>query len=75
MFQEFEVVVLTEALPDEGLEAGDTGTVVEIYGNGKGYELEIFNAVGDTIAVVTVFASQIRPLSENDIHHVRVLTS
>jgi hypothetical protein len=70
----FDVVALTEAIPEEGLEAGDTGTVVEIYDGGKGYDVEFFNALGETVTVITLFASQVRPLSSTDMHHVRVLT-
>lgn len=74
MIKAFDVVALTEPLPEEGLEAGDTGTVVEMYGDAEGFDIEFFNALGDTVAVVTVRASQVRPLSSSDMHHVRVLS-
>ena len=38
-----------------------------------GYSLEVFNALGDTVAVITVAASKIAPLSENEIFSVRSL--
>jgi len=42
--------------------------------NGEdGYSLELFNALGDTIAVITVPESSIEPLSEDDIFSVRSL--
>ena len=75
MIKEFEVVALTEAIPAEGLEAGDTGTIVEIYDNGKGFDVEFVTALGETIAVVTLHAHQVRPLSGSDMSHVRQLVS
>jgi hypothetical protein len=36
-----------------------------------GYSLEVFNALGDTIAVVTVPESLIEPLRENEVFSVR----
>jgi hypothetical protein len=37
--------------------------------------LEVFNAVGGSIAVVTVRESQIEPLTANELLHVRPLAS
>lgn len=39
----------------------------------RGYSLEVFNAVGETLAVVTVRESQIEPLTNNEVLHVRRL--
>lgn len=59
----FSHVVLTEDLPSHGLCRGDLATVVEHYeaapGQEPGYELEVCNAVGDTVAVVSVRESQV----------------
>ena len=56
-------VILAQDIPAHGLYQGDLATVVEHYegrpGQEPGYELEVFNAVGDTVAVVTVRESQI----------------
>lgn len=62
MIKEFDPVVLTENLPDEGLEAGDVGYVVMIHENGAGFEVEFATIVGETVSVVTVAAKAIRPL-------------
>ena len=44
--------------------------------NGEdGYSLEVFNAVGETISVITVAESQIEPLMSNEVLHVRILES
>ncbi len=59
-----EEVVLQGDIPDKGLKKGDVATVVErhpIPGGEDGYSLEVFNAIGDTIAVVTVPESLIEP--------------
>ena len=59
----FSRVALTDDLPQNNLRVGDVATVVEHHtgmpGQEPGYSLEVFNAVGDTVAVVTVKESQI----------------
>jgi len=42
-------------------------------GQEPGYSLEIFNALGETLAVVTVPESQIEPLNSKEVLHVRRL--
>ncbi|MGH7254285.1 MAG: DUF4926 domain-containing protein, partial [Nitrospirales bacterium] len=64
-------VVLTSDLPAEGLKAGDVGTVVHIHREGKGYEVEFLALDGGTVAVATVEAPQVRPVSHRDITHAR----
>ncbi len=56
------------------LSKGDIATIVEhhIVTEGEdGYSLKIFNAVGDTITVLTVAESAIEPITENEILSVR----
>jgi hypothetical protein len=60
---EHDRIVLTEALPNEGLEAGDVGTVVHVYKDGEAYEVEFLTLDGRTAAVATVEASQVRPVT------------
>ena len=73
----FTRVALQVDLPKHGLRRGDVATVVEHHparpGQEPGYSLEVFNAVGDTVAVVTVRESQIAPLTANEMLHVRAL--
>jgi len=71
--KEHDCVVLTANLPEEKLEAGDVGTVVHIHKDGVAYELEFVTLAGDTIAVATVEASQVRPVGNRDVNHVREL--
>ena len=67
-------VALAVDLPEEGLRTGDVVTPVEYYeapGKESGYEVEAFNALGHTIAVVTVFESQLQALRNDEILSVR----
>jgi hypothetical protein len=71
----FSRVALVEDLPKENLRRGDVATIVEHYegraGQEPGYELEVFNAVGETIAVTTVHESQIEGLRSDEVLSVR----
>lgn len=73
MIKEHDCVVLTSDIPDEGLQAGDVGTVVHIHRNGAAYEVEFITLTGQTVAVATVLATQLRPVGRRDISHVREL--
>jgi hypothetical protein len=68
-------VVLKQDLPKEGLRAGDVGVIVEHYPAcadvPEGYELEVFAANGQTIAVVSVAASAVREAMEHEVLSVR----
>ncbi len=71
MIREHSSVVLTEAIPSAGLEAGDVGVVVHVRRNGEAYEVEVLTLDGNTIAVETLAARQVRAASNRDILHVR----
>ena len=75
MIREHERVILGATVPGEGLEPGDVGTVVHVYGNGEAYEVEFVTLDGHTAAVVTLEASQVRPVSRREITHARQLTA
>ena len=75
MIKEHDAIILTEDLPGEGLQAGDIGTVVHVHQNGVGYEVEFMTLAGETIAVVTLMASQVRPVARRDIAHARELSA
>lgn len=64
MIKEFEQVALTVDLPEDQIQAG---VVVDIYKDYSGYALEVFSANGTTLAVVTVEAAQVRPVSSKDV--------
>ncbi len=73
----FTRVALKSDVPEHQLRSGDVATIVEHHpgrpGQEPGYSVEVFNAVGDTVAVVTVRESQIEPLTSNELLHVRQL--
>lgn len=75
MIKEHDCVVLTTNLPDEGLEAGDIGTVVHIHKGGEGYEVEFMTLTGETVAVATLLAAQLRPVNRRDLAHTRELAA
>ena len=74
MIKEHERVVLTVPVPEEGLEAGDVGTVVHLYRDGQAYEVEFTTLNGTTAAVVTLEANQVRPVGRREITHARELS-
>ena len=75
MIREHDRVVLVTAVPTEGLVAGDVGTVVHIFRDGQAYEVEFTTLEGKTAAVVTLEASQVRPVGKREITHARELAS
>ena len=76
-FQIYTEVALGENLPKYGFCKGDVGTVVEFYpglqGQEPGYSLEIFNATGEVLKVITVPESSLRHLSPSSVLSVREL--
>lgn len=75
-YELFKEVVLLTDIPEKKLKKGDVATIVEYHhseSSEDGYTLEVFNALGDTIAVVTVQESDIANLGENEIFNVRSL--
>ena len=71
MINEHDCIVLTQDVPDEGLQGGDVGTVVHIYQDGAAYEVEFVTLAGQTVAVATVLPTQLRPVGRQDIAHAR----
>ncbi len=72
----FEEIVLKKDMPGKNLKKGDIATIVEYHpvtGGEDGYSLEVFNALGDTIAVITVPESAIESLTEYEVFSVRSL--
>jgi len=72
--RELESVVLTTDLAEHGLERGDIGTIVLVHRGGKGYEVEFVALDGETVAVASILASQVRPVARREIAHVRPVT-
>ena len=73
-YQLFQEVVLAIDLPEKGLLKGDVATIVEehpVVGGERGYTLEVFNALGETIAVVTVPESAMAAMTAQEVLSVR----
>lgn len=74
MIDELDLVVLKRDLPDAGLTIGDVGTIVLVHQQGAGYEVEFTTLSGDTVAVVTLDASDVRPVESREIVHARAVS-
>ena len=75
-FELFSDVILIKDLPEEDLQAGDVGTVVErhvVPGMEEGYSVEVFDMTGATVAVVTVPAKLLRSPTHADRPAVRAM--
>ena len=76
-YELYSKVALKADIPAHKLRRGDIATIVETHpgrpGQEMGYSLEVFNAVGETLVVVTVRESQIEPLTSKEVLHVRRL--
>ena len=70
---------LTVDVPKHNLQVGDVATVVEhlpgAQGQEEGHTVEVFNAAGESMAVVTVKESEIGSLNAKGILHVRPLAA
>ncbi len=72
MIKELDTVVLTEDVAKHGLKRGDVGTVVLLHDD-AGYEVEFVSLKGETLAVVSLAAHQVRPLGEREIAQARAV--
>lgn len=73
----YQEVALRRDVPEHQLKRGDIATLVNFVPHPSGGEdgcvLEIFNAVGDSLAVVIVKESDIQPLRADGVLAVRSL--
>ena len=72
--QLFDVVALTEDVPEHKLWRGEIGAVVECY-PGDAYEVEFVAQDSYTYALVTLRAEQLIPLRQKKVHSDGVLES
>ncbi len=75
MIQEHDSIVLTVDLLEYGLKQGDVGTVVMVHRGGEGYEVEFMTLDGETLTVVTLLSSQVRPIGRREIANARPVKS
>ena len=71
MIEELDRVVLTRDISEKKLKAGDVGTVVMVYRNGEAFEVEFMTLDGDTFALATLLAADLRPAGGLEIAHAR----
>lgn len=63
-------VILTCDLPEHGLHDGDLGVIVHVHVPDC-FEVEFFDASGDTQAVIPVCDSDLRPAEQDDLSSMR----
>jgi Domain of unknown function (DUF4926) len=74
-YELYSDIILLRDLPEEGLFAGDVGTLIDrhdVEGLETGYSVEFFDMVGNTVAVVTLPGSSLRSPSHADRPTVRL---
>ncbi|MEM6366352.1 MAG: DUF4926 domain-containing protein [Planctomycetota bacterium] len=71
MITEHSLVVLDAEPPHPKLTRGDVGTVVHVYRGGAGYEVEFVDGGGQTVALVTFSAADVRPIKAGELLHTR----
>jgi len=70
----FTDMALSRDLPAHGLRRGDVVRLVDRHTSPDGedgYSIEVFNALGTTVAIAAVDASALEPLSEDEVFSVR----
>jgi len=73
-FELYTDAVLARDLPSEGLRSSDVVKIVDhhpVPDGEDGYSIEVFNAMGDTIAVTSVPESALEPLLADEVFSVR----
>lgn len=75
MIKELDTVVLKKDLSDHGLERGDVGAVVHRYSTGEALEVEFVTGEGETVAVLTLNATEVRQMRSMEVLHARNLGS
>jgi hypothetical protein len=77
-FDLYTDAALARDIPEYRLRRGDVVKIVDHHGSPdgeNGYSIEVFNALGDTIAVTAVPESALKPLHEDEVLSVRALTA
>jgi hypothetical protein len=73
----YQRVALLHDLPEHRLKKGDVATLVDYVphpgGGEDGYVLEVFNAIGESIAVIAVPMSAVNSLRADEVLSVRTL--
>ena len=75
----YQRIALSRDIPEEGLKRGDIAYLLDYIPHPQGGEpgcvLEVFNAIGESISVLTVPKSAVQPLQSNEVLNARSLAS
>ena len=77
-FELYTDAVLTCDVPEHRLKRGDVVKLVDHHAapdGSEGYSIEVFNAIGDTIAVTAVPETSLESLREDEVLAARVLAA
>ncbi len=77
-FELYQDAVLTRDVPEHRLKRGDIVKLVDHHvarDGSEGYSIEVFNAVGETIAVTAVPETALETLREDEVLCARVLAA
>ena len=77
-YQLYTDMALARDLPSHDLRRGDVVRLVDHHvgpGGSEGYSIEVFNAVGETVAVTTVEEAALEPLHSDEVLSVRRIKS
>jgi hypothetical protein len=73
MIKEHDRVVLRKSIAEQGLKAGDVGTVIHVHRGGEAFEVEFLTLQGESVGIATVTAAQVRPVLKKEITHARLM--
>jgi hypothetical protein len=71
MIREHDLVVLLQDLPEHLLRAGDVGVVVHVYAERAAFEVEFLTLAGETAAIETLRAEQVREVRPDEMPQAR----
>lgn len=77
-FELYTDASLARDIPEHQLRRGDLVRVIDHHPSASGesgYSIEVFNAIGDTIAVTAVPESALEPLRKDEVLSVRALAT
>lgn len=75
-FELYTDAALVRDIPEHRLRRGDVVKIIDLHASSigeNGYSIEVFNALGDTIAVTAVPESALEPLRNDEVLSVRPL--
>ena len=75
MISQHDLVALDVDLPKLGPRTNDLGVVISVHRDGAAYTVEFMNIGGNTIAVVTLSAEEVRRVLPNEMKQSRPLAA